>query len=150
MLERSNTERVLCPEISIATLSGTPARTRFLTAVLRWSWNSLSTPAFRQAAVHPARIPQIGLPRYVNTHSPLRSSLSRAESASEAIGMTLPHGITNKSLVLGGNTLSTANLDYQNISAKANQVYDDFLTKELAYDLGVDVRLLRDQLRSLF
>jgi hypothetical protein len=64
--------------------------------------------------------------------------------------MTLPHGITNKSLVLGGNTLSTANLDYQNISAKANQVYDDFLTKELAYDLGVDVRLLRDQLRSLF
>lgn len=64
--------------------------------------------------------------------------------------MTLPHGIINKSLVMGGNTLSTANLDYQNISAKANQVYDDFLTKELAYDLGVDVRLLRDQLRSLF
>ncbi len=34
---RSNTDRVLCPVNCMATLSGTPARTRLLTAVLRRS-----------------------------------------------------------------------------------------------------------------
>jgi hypothetical protein len=35
MLYRSNTERVLCPVICIATRSGTPTRTRLRTAVLQ-------------------------------------------------------------------------------------------------------------------
>jgi len=72
----------------------------------------------------------------------------------EAIGLTLPHGQVNKSFLVGGNTQSTANLDYQqNASGRVQvnaQFYDDFLTKELAYDLGVDVQLLRHQLRALF
>src|ERR1019366_10573812 len=41
MLYLSKIERVLCPLILIATFSGTPARTMFLTAVLRKSWKSL-------------------------------------------------------------------------------------------------------------
>jgi len=44
-------DRVLCPEISIATFSGIPALIIFLTAVLLKSWGIFSSsPAFLQAA----------------------------------------------------------------------------------------------------
>ena len=82
----------------------------------------------------------------------------------------MPANGVNKSLALGGglgfgfaggNTLSTANLDSQNIigptgpSSQHQQIhqsyyYDEFLTKELAYTLGVELRLLKQKLQSLF
>ena len=52
-LYRSNTLRVLCPVICMATRSGIPARTRFRTAVRRKSWTMRpGQPAARQAASH--------------------------------------------------------------------------------------------------
>ena len=52
----------------------------------------------------------------------------------------------------GGNTLSTANLDSQNSGGMNNSSfkYEDQLVKELAFDLGVDKKLLKGQLMSLF
>jgi hypothetical protein len=48
----------------------------------------------------------------------------------------------------GGNTLSTANLDIGNTSddqnANTSQFrYEDYLIKELAFDLGVDMLVLK-------
>ena len=83
--------------------------------------------------------------------------------------MTLPPG-ANHSLLGGlgmgggGNTLSTANLDIGGNNSTANggvgpdgsQVigqsfrYEDYLIKELAFDLGVDMGVLKRQLHSLF
>ena len=76
--------------------------------------------------------------------------------------MTLPQG-GNHSLLGGfgmgggGNTLSTANLDIQNnVSGTdaANQSpinrNEDHLVKELAFDLGVDMLVLKRQLQSLY
>ena len=52
----SNTERVLCPVSCIATFSGTPARTRFRTAVRRKSWGILVRHSpFVHASVHDTR-----------------------------------------------------------------------------------------------
>lgn len=62
----------------------------------------------------------------------------------------------------GGNTLSTANLDIgnnvsmmegQQNSGGANAAafrYEDHLVKELAFDLGVDMSVLKRQLMALF
>jgi hypothetical protein len=73
--------------------------------------------------------------------------------------MTLPNG-GNHSMLGGlgigsGNTLSTANLDVQNNvsdgqSGQSMCRYDDYLIKELAFDLGVDMSVLKRQLQSLF
>jgi hypothetical protein len=50
MLYLSNTSRVRCPVISIATTCGTPERIRFRTAERRKSWNrSPGTPIAVQA-----------------------------------------------------------------------------------------------------
>ena len=90
----------------------------------------------------------------------------------DAIALTLPahlSGNTTLGMMMGGgNTLSTANLDSQNVSGAqgisgvgANQSsqhinaqnqfrYDDHLIKELAFDLGVAQGLLKDQLQVLF
>ena len=65
--------------------------------------------------------------------------------------MTLPAG-SNQSAhgmglgMHGGNTLSTANLDSQNTTGGNTSTfrYEDQLVKELAYDLGVDQRLLKN------
>ena len=75
----------------------------------------------------------------------------------EAIALTLPPG-SNQSMhglglgLQGGNTLSTANLDSQNtVGANHSSFrYEDQLVKELAFDLGVDQKLLKNQLMSLF
>ena len=57
----------------------------------------------------------------------------------------------------GGNTLSTANLDIANdvsdgqMGTQNQQFrYEDYLIKELAFDLGVDMLVLKKQLLALF
>ena len=53
----------------------------------------------------------------------------------------------------GGNTLSTANLDIQNNVSDQSDAqfrYEDHLIKELAFDLGVDMGVLKRQLMALF
>jgi len=69
--------------------------------------------------------------------------------------MTLPAGVNHSILGLGmpgGNTLSTANLDMENdVSDGQGQSqqfrYEDYLIKELAFDLGVDMKVLKRQLQ---
>lgn len=80
------------------------------------------------------------------------------ERVVEAIAMTLPSGANHSimgglGMAGGGNTLSTANLDVgNNVSgdgaAAQNSMfrYDDYLVKELAFDLGVDMSVLKRQL----
>lgn len=92
----------------------------------------------------------------------------------EAIGLTLPAGGALNASMLGGlasgNTLSTANLDvpgthdygHQNkhshigISGMGGSPqmsttprYEDQNVRDLAYDIGVDHKLLKQQLQSL-
>jgi hypothetical protein len=100
MWYRSNTLRVLCPVIFIATRSGTPALTRFRTAVLRKSCRyapgtpaalHASTLAFRKSR---NRLPANLGPRCGKSHrtissllfsrSLIRSSWSTGESAARA------------------------------------------------------------------
>jgi len=86
------------------------------------------------------------------------------ERVVEAIAMTLPAG-ANHSMIGGlgmgmgsGNTLSTANLDIghnlsdpMGSSTNVSQFrYEDYLIKELAFDLGVDMMVLKRQLLTLF
>ena len=76
--------------------------------------------------------------------------LKQIERVIEAIALTLPNGSLNKNII-AGNTLSIANLDYQNAQIKQHQsFFDEHLTKELAFDLGVDVNLLKHELETLF
>ena len=64
--------------------------------------------------------------------------------------MTLPQGHVNRSFLHGGNTQSAVNLDYVTPgNANQSHFHDDFLAKELAFDLGVDVALLKQELRAL-
>ena len=85
------------------------------------------------------------------------------ERVVEAIAMTLPAGANHSILGLGmgagGNTLSTANLDIggnnggdgqQNDTDIQKGHYEDYLVKELAFDLGVDMQVLKRQLQSLY
>lgn len=83
------------------------------------------------------------------------------ERVVEAIAMTLPPGANHSiigglGMAGGGNTLSTANLDIGNNVSDGNGGqssifrYDDYLIKELAFDLGVDMNVLKRQLQSLF
>ena len=59
MWYRSNTARILWPVTVIATRSGTPALTMFLTVVRRQSWRSMpSTPAALQALFQTLRRPR--------------------------------------------------------------------------------------------
>ncbi len=65
----------------------------------------------------------------------------------EAIALTLPVGGSgNNNSFLGGigSTLSTNN--YENSS---NLRYDDYLIRELAFDLGVDPNSLKSKLQSV-
>lgn len=75
--------------------------------------------------------------------------------------MTLPSGANHSLLgglgMGGGNTLSTANLDIANdvsdgqMGTQNQQFrYEDYLIKELAFDLGVDMLVLKKQLLALF
>ena len=82
------------------------------------------------------------------------------ERVVEAIAMTLPSGANHSLMGLGmggGNTLSTANLDIGNnasdqvISGAGSQFqYQDHLIKELAFDLGVDMQVLKKKLLTLY
>ena len=74
--------------------------------------------------------------------------------------MTLPAGANNSLLgglgMGGGNTLSTANLDIGNDVSEGQPGqsqqfrYEDYLMSELAFDLGVEMQVLKKQLLSLF
>lgn len=79
----------------------------------------------------------------------------------EAIECTLPSGGGAAGSLIGGmmsnagggNTLSTANLDLNNPvsdESGAQFRYEDHLVKELAFDLGVDMNVLKRQLMALF
>lgn len=90
------------------------------------------------------------------------------ERVVEAIAMTLPSGGGAAGSLIGGmmsnagggNTLSTANLDIVNSNNMSNAQntsqnhgsfrYEDYLIKELAFDLGVDMSVLKRQLMALY
>src|SRR5216683_2674425 len=60
---------VLCPTIAMAVERGTPARSRFLTAVRRKSWGIRpGTPARRQAVFQARRKLLSGRPAWWKTH----------------------------------------------------------------------------------
>jgi len=65
----------------------------------------------------------------------------------EAIALTLPSGGNNNSSILGGvgGTMSSGNLEFNPIAK-----YDDYCIRELAFDLGVDPRTLKNKLQSIF
>jgi hypothetical protein len=65
----------------------------------------------------------------------------------EAIALTLPSGGGNNSMLGGiGGTLSSGNIDYNSTSVTR---FDDCCIKELAFDLGVDPRVLKSKLQSI-
>lgn len=64
----------------------------------------------------------------------------------EAIALTLPSAnMNNNSLLFGGlgGTLSSGNLEYNSTGATR---FDDYCIRELAFDLGVDPRALKNKL----
>ena len=79
MLYRSKTDRVLCLVIIMATRSGIPARTRFLTAVRRKSWGIRpGAPAFLQAVFQDRLNSLIGLPARLKTQGQMMPRFFKA------------------------------------------------------------------------
>ena len=67
----------------------------------------------------------------------------------EAIALTLPQGTSNTNQsFLGGfgiGTISSGNLEYN-----PTQKFEDYCIRELAFDLGVDPRILKSKLLQMF
>src|SRR5689334_19614662 len=73
MLYRSNTLRVLCPEMTIATFSEMPLRIIFLTPVRRRSWNS--SPLYSFSPPHNWHfVPVTTVPHFLHPNLPTPAS----------------------------------------------------------------------------